>query len=202
MSRKFINNKFLKKYLSDIMPLLSKIDKAFGYSASGYYFSIVEIISSYPNFKFSFSDMNKLSRSLKVPKKKLLKFIELASVISDENKFTLFSSDRDCFWLNFKGTKSRKSRKEKCGRKKISPDDSMDLDSISSVNITLKQYQKLLVKYGELFVKKALEIFDSWLLLGSRETIKYINKNNYGHFRADGWLIYETKVALGVADEL
>ena len=99
---------------------------------------------------------------------------------SDKNKIveTLIYLKVEELLPYLKNKKSHRAKKEKCGRKKISPEENIKIDNFSLVNITLKQYQTLIIKYGEMFVKKALEILDNWLSIGSSETLKYLNKNN------------------------
>lgn len=68
----------------------------------------------------------------------------------------------------------------------------IELPNIEMVILTPTQYGTLLEKYGYELVKKALNILENWLKT-SPEASKYRGKNNYGHFRADGWLINSAK---------
>ena len=63
----------------------------------------------------------------------------------------------------------------------------------SSVILTKQQYSKLLERFGAEVLKIALSIFENWLN-NSPVGYKYKGKNNYAHFRADGWLINEAKL--------
>lgn len=64
----------------------------------------------------------------------------------------------------------------------------IDIPNIEFVILTPKQYAILLKKYGIELLKQALEILENWLKT-SPEGEKYRGKNNYAHFRSDGWLI-------------
>ena len=62
------------------------------------------------------------------------------------------------------------------------------LDGVNTVILTEWQYNKLIDRYGFVLVGKALKILDEWLML-SPVGSKYKGKNNYAHFRSDGWLM-------------
>ena len=64
----------------------------------------------------------------------------------------------------------------------------IELPDTSLVILTPTQYGSLIEKYGYKLLQKALTIFDDWLKAGGK---KYAGKNNYAHFRSDGWLINE-----------
>ena len=64
----------------------------------------------------------------------------------------------------------------------------ISLPNIEFVILTPFQYEHLLEKYGNSLLNKALEILEDWLAC-SPYGIKYRGKNNYGHFRSDGWVI-------------
>ena len=50
-------------------------------------------------------------------------------------------------------------------------------------------------------IKKALSILDSWLKTGGIASKKYVGKNNYAHFRSDGWVINTAFMALNPRKE-
>lgn len=58
---------------------------------------------------------------------------------------------------------------------------------ILHTNLTEKDYQKLITKYGEEKTLLAIEEFDIWLGKGTPNAKKYIGKNHYSHFRSDSW---------------
>lgn len=62
------------------------------------------------------------------------------------------------------------------------------IPEIDFVVLTEQQYNILIERYGLTLIKKALSIFDDWLQT-SPIAYKYKGKNNYAHFRADGWVI-------------
>ncbi len=66
------------------------------------------------------------------------------------------------------------------------------IPGISLVILTPNQYNSLLEKYGYDLLKKALIIFENWLK-SSPKGEKYVGRNNYGHFRSDGWVINTAK---------
>ncbi len=63
-----------------------------------------------------------------------------------------------------------------------------EIPNIEIVILTPKQYRTLLEKYGYDILQKALQVLENWLKT-SPEGDKYRGRNNYGHFRSDGWLI-------------
>ena len=84
----------------------------------------------------------------------------------------------------------------KGGRPKQDSEIRIELPDIDLVILTPTQYGSLLEKYGYKLLRKALKILDEWLSAGSREATKYVGRNNYGHFRSDGWLINEAERSL------
>ena len=86
---------------------------------------------------------------------------------------------------------------QKGGRPKYDSNIRIKLNNIEFVILTPTQYDNLLNKYGRLFIDKAVSILENWLK-SSPEGNKYIGKNNYAHFRSDGWVINSTKEALKI----
>lgn len=82
---------------------------------------------------------------------------------------------------------------QKGGRPRQDSTIRIQLPDIDLVILTPTQYGSLLEKYGYDLLRKALLIFDNWLKSGSKSSVKYIGKNNYAHFRADGWVVNEAK---------
>lgn len=94
--------------------------------------------------------------------------------------------------MTFKSKKwFRKSNGKKGGRPKQDSQIYITLPEIEFVNLTSNQYKILVNKYGCEVLKKAILVLDNWLGSGSPTAIKYIGKNNYAHFRSDGWVINE-----------
>lgn len=85
-------------------------------------------------------------------------------------------------WIN-------KINGQKGGRPKQDKEIYIEIPEIKLVNLTSNQYKILKDKYGEKTLKKAICILDDWLRSGSPCAEKYIGKNNYAHFRSDGWVI-------------
>ena len=82
---------------------------------------------------------------------------------------------------------------KKGGRPKQDSKKRIELPDISLVILTPTQYGSLLEKYGYDLLRKSLLILDEWLLRGGKNAQKYIGKNNYAHFRSDGWVINEAR---------
>ncbi len=84
----------------------------------------------------------------------------------------------------------RASRKNgKMGGRPIPETDmKINLPNIEFVILTPKQYTILLKRYGATILEQAVNILENWLKT-SPEGEKYRGKNNYAHFRSDGWLI-------------
>ena len=82
---------------------------------------------------------------------------------------------------------------KKGGRPKQDSRIRIELPNIDLVILTPTQYGFLLEKYGYELLEKALLILDDWLKTGNKYSIKYVGKNNYAHFRSDGWVINEAK---------
>ena len=81
---------------------------------------------------------------------------------------------------------------KKGGRPIISPENRLQIPEITFVILTKSQYDNLISKYGFSLIQKALKILDNWLGK-SPEGNKYCGKNNYAHFRSDGWVINTAK---------
>ena len=66
------------------------------------------------------------------------------------------------------------------------------IPDFNAVILTKNQYNTLINRFGSDLINNALKIFEEWLTT-SPLGYKYKGKNNYAHFRADGWLINEAK---------
>ena len=82
---------------------------------------------------------------------------------------------------------------QKGGRPKQDSEIRVELPNIELVILTPSQYGSLLEKYGYELLYRALHILDSWLKNGGKAAEKYIGKNNYAHFRSDGWVLNSAK---------
>ena len=81
---------------------------------------------------------------------------------------------------------------KKGGRPLYDCDIKIEIPECNLVILTPYQYGTLLEKYGYNLLTKALSIFEDWLK-SSPKGEKYRGKNNYGHFRSDGWVINAAK---------
>ena len=86
-----------------------------------------------------------------------------------------------------------KKNGKKGGRPKQDSTIRIELPDIDLVILTPTQYGSLLEKYGCQLLRKALLILDDWLKCGSKNAKQYVGKNNYAHFRSDGWVVNEAK---------
>lgn len=82
-----------------------------------------------------------------------------------------------------------KNNGKKGGRPKQNSEIRIELPNVDLVILTPIQYGSLLEKYGYSLLQRALLILDEWLKSGSKVAIKYVGKNNYAHFRSDGWVV-------------
>ena len=94
--------------------------------------------------------------------------------------------------MNNKNLMSKNNGK-KGGRPKQDSKIRIELPDIDLVILTPNQYSSLLEKYGYELLRKALFILDEWLSRGSKDSRRYVGKNNYAHFRSDGWVVNEAK---------
>ena len=78
---------------------------------------------------------------------------------------------------------------KKGGRPKQDSNIYIELPEIDLVILTPNQYGSLLEKYGYDLLRKSLLILDKWLKSKNKTAEKYVGKNNYAHFRSDGWVI-------------
>ena len=81
----------------------------------------------------------------------------------------------------------------KGGRPKANNQKNFKLPNITFVILTQSQYETLLERYGYNIITKALDILEEWLKT-SPDGFKYRGKNNYWHFRDDGWVINSAKI--------
>ena len=86
-----------------------------------------------------------------------------------------------------------KTNGRKGGRPKQDSRIRIELPDIDLVILTPTQYGSLLEKYGYVLLRKALLILDDWLKCGSKSAKQYVGKNNYAHFRSDGWVVNEAR---------
>ncbi len=190
----------MKKYTPLISPKnLSKLYSIFGYAALGYYYEILKILYNTDNNIIEIKNIRKIAREIKIKEKTLKEFIFTCCNLYDESGNQLLSCNTKFFWckkiiLDKYNNKIKKYKGR--GRKKISLKKSIKLENGCLVNLTKEQYEKLKYKYGTIFIKNAIKILNEWLNKKGKIANKYLNKNNYGHFRCDSWVITETKKLL------
>lgn len=88
---------------------------------------------------------------------------------------------------------SRKNGK-KGGRPVSDNKNRVSIPHIEFVILTPEQYALLIKKYGAALMQIALEILENWLKT-SPKGCKYRGKNNYAHFRSDGWVINTARMS-------
>ncbi len=82
---------------------------------------------------------------------------------------------------------------KKGGRPKQDSRIRIKLPETDLVILTPNQYNSLLEKYGYNLLRQALLILDIWLKSDNKSAEKYVGKNHYAHFRADGWIINKAR---------
>ncbi|MCQ2743800.1 MAG: hypothetical protein MJ230_03260 [bacterium] len=87
-----------------------------------------------------------------------------------------------------------KENGNKGGRPKQDSKTYIKIPEITLVILTPSQYNTLVEKYGHELFSRALKILDKWFMSGSPSAMKYVGKNNYAHFRTDGWVINEARI--------
>ncbi|MBR1776057.1 hypothetical protein IJ750_03160 [bacterium] len=80
------------------------------------------------------------------------------------------------------------------GRPKSDKNAKIELPEFDLIVLTPAQYGTLLEKYGYTIIYKALSILENWLKT-SPKAEKYRGKNNYAHFRSDGWVLNSAKLS-------
>ena len=91
---------------------------------------------------------------------------------------------------------NKKKQKHRGGRKKTPITESIYIKEGRLVNLTQKQHETLIKKYGYIFIKNAISIFNCWLEQNTNISKRYLNKNNYANFRSDAWVINQTEKLL------
>ena len=171
--------------------------RQFGYSAVGYYYEIIDYLINIPIHIIEIKNLNKISRDLKIKRKILEKFIFECSKIINTTGFPLLSTNEKYIWNDYiLSLNTKKKEKHRGGRKKVPITESIYIKEGKLVNLTQKQYETLIRKYGYIFIKNAISIFNSWLEQNTKISKRYSNKNNYANFRSDGWVIHQTEKLL------
>lgn len=172
--------------LSDIK--IVKMMQDYDYMGFGWYWAIVAELCRNGG-KYEFSDLEIMAKCVGIKKENLAKFIDKCI-----NKYTyknkgLFSCDEQTFWSDslIKRLEIRNKRRE--AAKQTDRTNDVNLDGIELVRLTENQYQKLVELYGEDVTIEAIKILEKWFAKKGKVQKGYIGRNNYGHFRKDGWVI-------------
>ncbi len=94
---------------------------------------------------------------------------------------------------------NNKKYKNGCKGGRPKDDDSPRKDfgeDIENVILTESQWERIVAKRGERLALKMVEVLDEWLTIGGANAKQYLGKNNYGHFKADGWVLNQAKERL------
>ena len=89
----------------------------------------------------------------------------------------------------------------KGGRPKYEANLRIELPEINFVILTPNQYGSLIERYGYELIQNALNILENWLKT-SPSAEKYRGKNNYAHFRSDGWVINSAKTKINTFSKM
>lgn len=122
--------------------------------------------------------------------------------ISDEE--TLFGRNEHYFWndsvlkridvINAKSETAKRNINKRWNKQPNPPKTSkpkkefMKFKEFSFINLTQKEYETLVKKYGEERTLTAMGIFDNWLEKKGKTASQYIGKAHYAHFKSDGWV--------------
>ena len=87
-----------------------------------------------------------------------------------------------------KNRQGKKTDKPRQPRKVKTEKEFMSFEGIKYTNLTKKEYETLIKKYGQEKTKAAINIFDTWLDKGTKTAKEYIGKAHYAHFKSDGWV--------------
>ena len=81
----------------------------------------------------------------------------------------------------------------KGGRPKDEDSPRKIFEDYETVILTESQWEKIVAKRGEELALAMVKILDNWLSLNGTTAKQYVGKNNYGHFKGDGWVLNEAK---------
>lgn len=185
--------KALSIYLS--RDIRKKLYSIFGHAGLGYYYAIIENLIKEPSHLWECGRLNKLSRKTKIQRNILEKFIKFCTQTVNSDGFPLLAESSKYIWCDkilLDALYPESGKKKNSGRKKVKPQESTEIKNAPNVNLTQKQYENLIKKYGQVFTRNAIGILNTWFAGKTRTVKKFLGKNNYAHFRSDGWLIAET----------
>lgn len=195
----------MKKYTPLISPKnLSKLYSIFGYAALGYYYEIIKKLYNTENLILEIKKIRKIAKEMKIKEKTLQHFIETCNELYDESGNSLLSSNGKYFWckkLILEKYNNKIKQHKGRGRTKIPIEKSIKFKNAKNINLTQDQYDKLKYRYGAVFINNAIQILNTWLEKRGRLAKNYLNRNNYGHFRRDSWVITATKELLNSIEE-
>lgn len=195
----------MKKYniYKDVMTqdVCKLLNKKFGYKAYGYYYEIISLILNTKELLLNVEDIDILAKGLKISPMQFKTFINLCTNCYNNKGLPLLSRNDKFIWnetilILEKRNKQKIKNINNKGRKKVKISESYKIKNLEYVNLTKSQYDKLINIYGKNFTLNAINILNEWLKSKSPKALKYLYKNNYGHFRKDSWVINETKKLL------
>lgn len=92
------------------------------------------------------------------------------------------------------GCKGGRPKDEESPRKDFGED-------IENVTLTESQWERIVAKRGEKLAYQMVKVLEEWLAIGGATAKQYIGKNNYGHFKSDGWVYQEAKKIIEKEEE-
>lgn len=185
----------------------------FGLAGIGLYWCIAERLYC-ENGYLPISDISLIASELGTTSEFVNELLDLK--INNNEK--LFDRDEDCFWnntvlekieiINKKTQIARENAQKRWNQQKQPQSDSnavadskvsklkttkpikeyLKLDGLSFINLTQKEYETLIKKYGQDRTITAIKIFDNWLEKKGKTASQYIGKPHYAHFKSDGWI--------------
>lgn len=194
-----------KEYFSHDIDALSdikivKMMQDYSFSGFGYYWAILAEI--YRNGgRYEFEDLGILAKATGIKQENLKPFIDKCITTYTHKNKGLFDSDENGFWSKSLIKRIELREKRSAGKKAKEVIERKELDGIDFVNLTETDYDKLLEKYGEAVLNKAISLLDEWLGKKGTTARQYLGKNHYAHFKVDSWAIQRAKEILGTGNK-
>jgi hypothetical protein len=183
----------VKEYFSHDVDALGdikivKMMQDYDFTGFGWYWAIVAELCKNGG-KYEFSDLGIMAKCIGVKKESLTNFIDKCIHNYTYKEQGLFSCNETTFWSDslLKRLDIRNKRRE--AAKNTDKAEDIKIDGIEFVRLTEKQFKKLVELHGEDVILAAIKILDDWLAKNGQAQKGYIGRNNYGHFRKDGWVL-------------
>lgn len=183
----------VKEYFSHDIDALSdikivKMMSDYDYTGFGWYWAIVAELCRNGG-RYEFSDLDIMAKCIGIRKESLAKFIDKCIHNYTYQEQGLFQCDDKSFWSESLLKRIELRKKRSMSAKQTDRVNDIKLDGIEYVRLTEKQYKKLIDTWGDDVANEAIKVLDNWLAKNGSAQKGYIGRNNYGHFRSDGWVM-------------